>query len=101
MWEWLLSHPVRPLASFAAEMLAPMMANPIYLAAPVFWVVLLVSAHELHTITFLPITVPTTTFPQGCTTKSGVTTPCPSTTHSSPYNLREIFTSRVVSFAFR
>ncbi len=53
MWEWLLSHPVRPLASFAAEMLAPMMANPIYLAAPVFWVVLLVSAHELHTITLL------------------------------------------------
>ena len=47
MWEWLLSHPVRPLASFAAEMLAPMMANPIYLTAPVFWVWPLVTTHGL------------------------------------------------------
>jgi membrane protease YdiL (CAAX protease family) len=37
MWEWLLSHPVRPGAAFYAEMLAPLMANPVYLAAPIFW----------------------------------------------------------------
>jgi membrane protease YdiL (CAAX protease family) len=37
MWEWLLSHPVRPGAAFHAEMLAPFMANPVYLAAPIFW----------------------------------------------------------------
>jgi membrane protease YdiL (CAAX protease family) len=37
MWEWLLSHPVRPVAAFAAELLAPLMANPVFIAAPVFW----------------------------------------------------------------
>lgn len=36
MWEWLLSHPVRPVAAFAAEMLAPLTANPLYLSAPVY-----------------------------------------------------------------
>jgi membrane protease YdiL (CAAX protease family) len=41
MWEWLLSHPVRPLAAFAAEMLSPLMANPIYFSAPIFWWVVL------------------------------------------------------------
>lgn len=41
MWEWLLSHPVRPVAAFAAEMLSPMVANPIYWSAPVFWLVIL------------------------------------------------------------
>jgi membrane protease YdiL (CAAX protease family) len=41
MWEWLLSHPVRPVAAFAAEMLAPLMANPIYFSAPIFWWVVL------------------------------------------------------------
>lgn len=42
MWEWLFSHPVRPVAAFAAELLAPMMANPIYYGAPIFWFVVLV-----------------------------------------------------------
>lgn len=41
MWEWLLSHPVRPVAAFAAEMLSPLMANPIYFSAPIFWWVVL------------------------------------------------------------
>ena len=41
MWEWLLSHPVRPVAAFAAEMLSPLMANPIYFSAPIFWWVIL------------------------------------------------------------
>jgi membrane protease YdiL (CAAX protease family) len=36
MWEWLFSHPVRPGAVFFAEMLAPIAANPIYWAAPLF-----------------------------------------------------------------
>ncbi len=47
MWEWLFSHPVRPLAAFAAEMLGPMVANPIYLASPAFWMVLLCMAHGI------------------------------------------------------
>ena len=34
MWEWLFSHPVRPSAVFAAEMLAPVAANPAYWTAP-------------------------------------------------------------------
>jgi membrane protease YdiL (CAAX protease family) len=42
MWEWLFSHPIQPTAAFAAEMLAPMMANPIYFAAPAFWCFLLI-----------------------------------------------------------
>lgn len=40
-WEWLLSHPVRPGAVFFAEMLAPLIANPIYFCAPIFWIGLL------------------------------------------------------------
>jgi membrane protease YdiL (CAAX protease family) len=41
MWEWLLSHPVRPAHAFYAELLAPLMANPVYFSAPIFlWVVL-------------------------------------------------------------
>ncbi|MDF7825227.1 CPBP family intramembrane metalloprotease [Pontiellaceae bacterium B12227] len=40
MWEWLLSHPVHPGAVFLAEMLAPITANPAYLAAPLFSAVL-------------------------------------------------------------
>lgn len=36
LWEWLFSHPVRPGAVFAAEILAPMAANPIYWGAPLF-----------------------------------------------------------------
>lgn len=40
MWEWLLSHPIRPGHAFYAELLAPLMANPFYFAAPVFfWMV--------------------------------------------------------------
>jgi len=34
MWEWLLSHPVRPGAVFCAEMLAPVAANPLFWSAP-------------------------------------------------------------------
>jgi len=41
MWEWLMCHPVHPGAAFYAEMLAPLVANPIYLAAPIFWCVVL------------------------------------------------------------
>ncbi len=41
MWEWLLSHPIHPAHAFYAELLAPLMANPVYFAAPLFlWVVL-------------------------------------------------------------
>ena len=36
MWEWLLSHPVKPGAVFFAEMLSPIAANPMYWAAPLF-----------------------------------------------------------------
>ncbi|MEJ8628754.1 hypothetical protein P0F65_00055 [Sphingomonas sp. I4] len=36
MWEWLLSHPVTAGAVFFAEMLAPLAANPVYWAAPLF-----------------------------------------------------------------
>lgn len=36
MWEWLLSHPVRPGAIFLAEMLSPIAANPMYWAGPLF-----------------------------------------------------------------
>jgi membrane protease YdiL (CAAX protease family) len=36
VWEWLFSHPVPGSAVFAAEMLAPIAANPIYLTAPAF-----------------------------------------------------------------
>jgi hypothetical protein len=36
MWEWLFSHPAPPAAIFLAEMLAPIVANPVYLAAPLF-----------------------------------------------------------------
>lgn len=34
MWEWLLSHPVRPGAVFCAEMLAPIAASPLFWSAP-------------------------------------------------------------------
>ena len=44
MWEWLLSHPVKPGAVFFAEMLSPLAANPNLIMAPVFWVVLLLMA---------------------------------------------------------
>src|SRR5262249_55636218 len=37
MWEWLFSHPIPPGAAFFAEMLAPLAANPVFAAAPVFW----------------------------------------------------------------
>lgn len=42
MWEWLLSHPVKPAAVFAAEMLSPLAANPMFLAAPCFWIALFI-----------------------------------------------------------
>lgn len=34
IWEWLLSHPIRPGAMFCAEMLAPVAANPLFWSAP-------------------------------------------------------------------
>lgn len=34
MWEWLLSHPVGEAAVFAAEMLAPIAANPVFWSVP-------------------------------------------------------------------
>lgn len=46
-WEWLLSHPVRPVAAFTAELLGPLAANPIYLTAPVFWFFIFKSALPL------------------------------------------------------
>jgi membrane protease YdiL (CAAX protease family) len=36
MWEWLFSHPAPPGAIFLAEMLSPIVANPIYLAGTFF-----------------------------------------------------------------
>lgn len=43
MWEWVQSHPVRPVAAFAADQLAPMIANPVYATAPIFWWIVLTS----------------------------------------------------------
>lgn len=40
MWEWLLSHPVRPAAVFLAEMLTPIAANPVYATGPLFFGIL-------------------------------------------------------------
>ncbi|HTM35151.1 MAG TPA: CPBP family glutamic-type intramembrane protease [Terriglobales bacterium] len=40
MWEWLLSHPVKPGAVFFAEMLSPIAANPMYWGAPLFVAIL-------------------------------------------------------------
>ncbi len=34
MWEWLLSHPIRPGAVFLAEMLSPIAANPLNYGVP-------------------------------------------------------------------
>src|SRR6201999_2587683 len=36
LWEWIFSHPVPIRAVFLAEILAPLAANPIYWAAPLF-----------------------------------------------------------------
>ena len=36
-WEWLLSHPVKPVVAFSAEFMGPMLTNPLYLTAPLFW----------------------------------------------------------------
>ncbi len=40
MWEWLFIHPVSRSAVFISEMLSPIVANPFYLTAPVFFGVL-------------------------------------------------------------
>ncbi|HMK91319.1 MAG TPA: CPBP family intramembrane glutamic endopeptidase [Methylocystis sp.] len=40
MWEWLFSHPAPPGAIFLGEMLTPIAANPIYLSAPAFPMIL-------------------------------------------------------------
>ena len=40
MWEWLLSHPVRPEAAFLAELVSPLVANAVYYTAPIYWIVL-------------------------------------------------------------
>lgn len=52
MWEWLLSHPVRPVAAFAADMLSPLMSNPVYFSAPVFWMVVLGNIHGIFGVLF-------------------------------------------------
>ncbi|HEX8373085.1 MAG TPA: CPBP family intramembrane glutamic endopeptidase [Chthoniobacterales bacterium] len=57
MWEWLLSHPVRPGAVFLAEMLSPVAANPVYLTAPVFVGVLYGFIHGPMTGAFLAVLV--------------------------------------------
>ena len=49
MWEWLFSHPVKPGAVFFAEMLSPIIANPIYTTAPLFFGVLYGYAYSLET----------------------------------------------------
>jgi hypothetical protein len=46
MWEWLLSHPVRPAAVFVAEMLSPIAANPLYVTAPLFPAILYGAAYR-------------------------------------------------------
>lgn len=46
-WEWLFTHPIRPLAAFSAELLAPAMANPAYATAPVFWFIVLLQSQGL------------------------------------------------------
>jgi membrane protease YdiL (CAAX protease family) len=46
MWEWLLGHPVKPGAVFFAEMLSPLVANPVYIASPAFWGILFWNLHD-------------------------------------------------------
>jgi membrane protease YdiL (CAAX protease family) len=41
VWEWLLSHPIRPAAMLVAEGFTPFACNPIYYTAPLFWFLLL------------------------------------------------------------
>jgi membrane protease YdiL (CAAX protease family) len=48
MWEWLLSHPIRPGAAFFAEMLAPLAANPSFFVCPTFCFVLLAGVHPME-----------------------------------------------------
>ena len=50
MWEWLLSHPVQPGAVFAAEMLAPLAANPFLASGPVFWIVCFANQYGMESI---------------------------------------------------
>jgi membrane protease YdiL (CAAX protease family) len=38
MWEWLASHPISPKAWFLAEMIMPMVANPLFISVPIYWV---------------------------------------------------------------
>lgn len=45
MWEWIMSHPVRPVAAFSAEMLTPAMTNPLYFTSPLFWLAFFGSLH--------------------------------------------------------
>lgn len=48
-FEWLMSHPVRPLAALSGELLAPLFANPFYAAAPVFWYMIFAKAFPFVT----------------------------------------------------
>lgn len=41
VWEWLLSHPIRPAAVLVAEGFTPFVCNPLYQTAPAFWFFLL------------------------------------------------------------
>jgi membrane protease YdiL (CAAX protease family) len=47
LWEWLLSHPIRPAAMILAEAFAPLVSNPFYYTAPMFWIGLLSHFHPL------------------------------------------------------
>lgn len=57
MWEWLLSHPVRPGAVFLAEMISPIAANPMYWAAPLFIGVTYTFAFDIGTGTVAAIII--------------------------------------------
>lgn len=54
-FEWLMSHPVRPLAAFSGEMLAPLISNPLYAAAPLFWYVIFINTFSFGTAVVLSV----------------------------------------------
>lgn len=60
MWEWLFSHPINPKAVFAAEMMGPLAANPVYLSIPTFWGVLYGLYHDfwIGILAFFAVGIP-------------------------------------------
>jgi len=54
-FEWLMSHPVRPLAAFSGELLAPLMSNPLYATAPLFWYMVFATVFPLYTAVAMSI----------------------------------------------